>query len=177
MQQQKIALITFLLQPLAEPRGVVDDDGAQGGIGDGGREPLMFEDLGQDFRGGRYRHPRHHLHEDFLHPPLVGAIHEGVHEADGDGRHIAALENTRDLAGLVLVERRDDPALRIDALGHHQPVAPRHIGRHHVLVSVPEVFLVGAADLDHVAEAAGADHGRARQAPRDQRIGGNGGAM
>ena len=40
-----------------------------------------------------------------------------------------------------------------------------------ILVGVPEVFLVGAPDLDDVAETLGGHHRRAREPARDQRVG------
>ena len=52
-----------------------------------------------------------------------------------------------------------------------------NIGPDHVLVGVPEVFLVGAPDLDDVAVALGADHRGGWQPARNQRVCGNGGAV
>jgi hypothetical protein len=77
---------------------------------------------------------------------------------------------TCDLARALHVERRDHLARGVDALRDREAVTSRHIGRRHVLVDVPDVIFVGAADLDHVAEALGTHHGGAGQAPRDQSI-------
>ena len=75
------------------------------------------------------------------------------------------------------VERLDHFAGGVDAFGYGQPVAPRHIRLDDILVGVPEVFLVGAPDLDDVAKALGRHHGGARQAARDQRVGRDRGAV
>ena len=75
------------------------------------------------------------------------------------------------------VERLDHLAGGVDAFGYGQPIAPRHVGFDDILVGVPEVFLVGAPDLDDVAEALGRHHGGARQAARDQGVGRDRGAV
>jgi hypothetical protein len=47
------------------------------------------------------------------------------------------------------------------------------VRRREVLVGVPEIVAVAAADLDHVAEALRRHHRRRRQLARDQRVGGD----
>ena len=41
-----------------------------------------------------------------FHAPLVGAVDVGVHEADGDGRDVAAFQDAGDLARAGFIERR-----------------------------------------------------------------------
>ena len=170
VQQQKVAFVAGFRQPSAEPRRVIDHDRAERGVDHRGGEAFVLEDLGQDLRGNRNRDAGQRLGENRLHPLLVGRVGIGVHEADRHGRDAAFLEDACDLACALLVERRDDLARGVDALRDREAVAARHIRRRHVLVDVPDVVLVGAADLDHVAEALRAHHGGAGQATGDQSI-------
>ena len=137
----------------------------------------MLEDFGQHLGGDRDRDIRHRLDQDVAHGALVLAVEIGVHEADRDGGDAASFQNARDLARRGDVERFEHDAGGIDAFGHRQPVAPRHVRLDDVLVGVPEVFLVGAPDLDDVAKALGGHHGGARQPARDQGIGRDRGAV
>ena len=68
-------------------------------------------------------------------------------------------------------------AVVADALGHLEPVAAPHVRRRDVGVGVPQVLLRAAPDLDHVAEALRRDHRDGREPARDQRVGGDRGAV
>jgi hypothetical protein len=133
----------------------------------------VLEDFRQHLRRDRDRDVRHLLLQDLFHSPLVGAIHVGIHEANGDRRDVAAFEDVGDLARASFIERSDDGALGIHALGDDETIPSRDIRLHHVLVGIPELFLVGAPDFDDVTKALGADHGGPRQSPSDKSIGGH----
>ena len=120
---------------------------------------------------------RQFLFQNLLHAPLIGAVGEGVHEAHRHRQHAALAQHAGHFARPGFVQRGDDIARRVHALVHRQAVTARDIGAGNVLVGVPQVFLVGAADLDHVAEAFRAHHRGARQAAGDQRVGGHRGAV
>ena len=104
-------------------------------------------------------------------------IHEGVHQAYGHRFHAALSEDPRYFACFVLIERLHYHAGMVDALAHYQSVAAADIGWCHVVIGIPQLFLVGAANLDHIAETACADHRGGRQAACDQSIGGDRGAV
>ncbi len=174
MEQQQFARIAAIGQLVRQARHVIDHHGRHDRVGHGGREPLVLENFGHDLRRDRDRNVRHDLFQDVAHALLVGAVHVGVHEAHGDRRHAAFLQDARHAVGVVLVQPDQDLALCADAFAHGQAVAARDVGLGHVLVGVPKVFLVGAPDLDHVAKALGADHRRARQVAGDQRVGRHG---
>ena len=137
----------------------------------------MLEDFRQHFGTRSDGDTGQFLLQDRLHAAFIGAVHERVHEAHGHRRDIAPAQDARRLPRPGLVQRRHDAPGGIHALTHRQPVAARDVGARHVLVRVPEIFLVGTTDFDHVAESLGADHGGARQPARDQRIGRDRGAV
>jgi len=171
VQQQEIAGVALARKPIAEPARVVDDDRAHDGIGDRRGEALVLEDLGKHLRGDRDRDVRHLFEQDVAHGALVLAVEIGVHEADRDRGDAPARQDARDVARCRHVERLDHGAAGVDAFGYGQPIPPRHIRFDDILVGVPEVFLVGAPDLDDIAKALGRHHGGAGQAARDQRVG------
>ncbi len=137
----------------------------------------MLKNLRQHIGAGGDRDAWQFLLQDGFHPPFVGAVHEGVHKADRDRRDAALAQDAGDIPGARFVERDHNAPLGVHPLGYRKPVATRDVWPGDVLVGVPEIFLVGAADFDHVAKSLGADHRRTRQAAGDQRVGRDGGAV
>ena len=100
-----------------------------------------------------------------------------VHEADGHGEDAAPAQPLGHAARLVLVELADDAAGVVEPLRDLEPVAAPDVRRRDVAVGVPQLLLPAAADLDHVAEAAGRDQRGRGEVARDQRVGGHGRAV
>jgi hypothetical protein len=76
-----------------------------------------------------------------------------------------------DAINLAFVERRDDRALRIDALGDLEAPAARHQNGRRVLKQVVEVGPRRAAQLEQIAKAPRRDESRLRALLFEQRVG------
>ena len=177
VQQQDVAVVAALLEPRLEPLHVAADERREHGVRDRRREALVLEDLGQDVARGGDADARQLLLEDLAHALLVLRVGVRVDEADGDGLDAALAQDRGDAARALLVDGLEHLAVVPHPLAHLEAVAAADVRRRDVLVGVPEVFLRAAADLDHVAEALGRDHGRAREVARDQRVRGHGRAV
>ena len=71
----------------------------------------------------------------------------------------------------LLVERRDDPAARVDALRHDKAQAARHQGRRQVDIDVVLLEAVLVPDLDRVAEPLGRNQRGPGALALDDRVG------
>ena len=145
VQHEQVAGVAALLQRVVHALDVAADDRAQDRVHHGGGEALVLEDLGQGLGRGGDLHARQLLLQNLLHPRLVLRVDEGVHEADGDGLDAALAQDSGFLARVRFVQRGRHPAAVVDALAHREPVAAADVGLGHVVVGVPEVFLVGSA--------------------------------
>ena len=101
---------------------------------------------------------------------LVLGIGVGVHEGNRDGFDALRLQVPRETAQLAGIQRGDHRAVGADALGHL--VAPFARDQRFValIVQIEWVGAVAARDLQHVAEAAGGDEGRAVAAALDDGV-------
>ena len=134
---------------------VVGHERRQDGVGDGGREALVLEQLGQDAgRGGDASRRA---------APRAGSRPCAARGRRWRRRSRSTPRRSRPRAGprmratscaSVLVELGDHLAALVDALGHLEPVAAPDVRRGVVLVGVPQVVARAAADLHHVAEPA-----------------------
>ena len=84
---------------------------------------------------------------------FVGAVGDRPQQADRHRLELALLQRAHHLARLVLVERRDDVALRVDALGDLESVAARDVGRRIVVAVVVRVVLAALLEHQNVGEA------------------------
>ena len=177
MEQQHVATVSLLAEPVLQPVHVPGDERGENGVGDGRREALVLEDLGQHLGGRRDGHARKLLLEDLAHAALVRRVRVRVDEADGHRLDSAAPQNGSDLARHALVERGHHLAGVIDPLGHLEAVTAADVRRRDIGVGVPQVCLRAAADLDHVAKVLRRHHRRRREVARDQRVRGHGGPV
>jgi hypothetical protein len=115
--------------------------------------------------------------EDVAHALLVRGVGVRVDEAHRHGLDAVALQQPRDLASAVFVDRLQDVAGVVDPLRDLEAVAATDRRRGDVLVGVPEIFLRAAPDLDHVPEALRRHHCGRGIGARDQRVRGHGRAM
>ena len=108
---------------------------------------------------------------------LVVRVHEREERADRDRVHPGVGDRAQDALGGGLVERLDDLAVGGDALGDLETQLLGHEGRRAGGVEGVEVGPRLAADHERVAEALGGDQRGARAAAREQRVGGDRGAV
>ena len=120
---------------------------------------------------------RHNLSQDFAYPNLIAGVDVRVDEAHSYRLHAALFQYTCHAPHFFFVKRLNYLTCRIDTFLDRQPVAAGDVRFGDVLVSVPQVFLVRAAYFHNVAKTFGADHRRARQFARDQRIRGDRGPV
>ena len=91
---------------------------------DGGRAgALELLDLGQHFRREIDRHVRQRRAQPRAEPPLVLRIEEAEQQRDRNGIDPRLLQRRDQRVDLVFSERRDDGAVRADALGDLEPAA------------------------------------------------------
>ncbi len=172
-----VPCVSLAGQPSGEVRQVLHDHGRQGRVDDRGGGPLVLEHLREDFVGAADEGVGVLLRHDLPHAGLVGPVHVGVDEGDGDGLDVPLAEDAYGLPSLRLVQGRDDIPRVVDALPHLQPVPPLDVGGRYVLVGVPDILLRGAANLQDVPKAWSRDEAGAGQLPGDQGVGANGGAV
>ncbi len=113
-----------------------------------------------DLAGGDHVEVGVELLHDLLGPHLVRAVLERPEEDDGDRLHPTLLDQPpRRGANLVLVERRDDVAVLVDALGDlERPLPVDDRRRRRLLVVVEDVEPGAAGDPEGVTEAARDEH-------------------
>ena len=106
------------IEALAHHAQAAGDDGLEIGVGERGRGPLILLPLGQDLVGDRERQARQLLGQDRLDRLLVGGVEVGEQQADGDRLDLGlGADRGGDGADLGRVERGDDLAIGVDALG------------------------------------------------------------
>jgi hypothetical protein len=174
---EESAAVARLFQPRREAVEIAPHHRRDVGVHGGGAEALEFLDLRQDVgregdveagqrgaeRGGGF--------------PLVPGVAPGVEKADRDGLHRLLAQGGDRAVQRARVEREQRGAVRAQPLAHRQAQAARHqrLGRRH-----PHVVALGLqpfAHLDHVAVALRGEHGDARAAALQQRVGGDRGAV
>jgi len=137
---------------------------------------LVLAELGVDL--ARDRDVRKVYGERLAQRLLVRRIRVGVQQTDRDALHAVSPEALDDLGQLTEIQRRQHGAVGSDALADLGPKPARHqrlgLGRQ---IDAIEVRPVHAADLEHVAEAAGGDEADGAHAALDDRIGDERGAV
>ena len=162
-------------QPLAQPAEVAGDDGADIGVHRGGGEALELLDFRQHLAGGGDEHAGHGGAHRGCGLRLVPAVAPGMQEAD---RNRLGAVGGGDGGGQGCgVERDLHLAVGAQPLAHAVAAVARHqrFGRRHA--QVVALRLQPLAHLHHVAVALRGEHGNARAAALQQRVGGDGGAV
>ena len=165
------------IQALAHHAQAAGDDGLEVGVGERGRGPLILLPLGQDLVGDRERQARQLLGQDRLDRLLMGGVEVGEQQADGDGLDLRlGTDRSGDRTDLGRVERGDDLAIGVDALGQLEAVAALdqrlRLDPAHVVVGLA----VAALDERDVLEAPGGDVGDDRTLALEHGVGRDRGA-
>jgi hypothetical protein len=100
---------------------------------------------------------------------LVGGEAVTVHEDNGDAAQAAAMGGSQLVSQMLLVERKDDLALRGDAFARLDDGAVQQLGQDDVAVEQPRPVLVG--DAQRVAKAARRHQQRRFALAFQQRVG------
>ena len=124
MEEQHIAGITTLSQPLLQTQGISPDHRVQHGVDDRGGKPVVLKDFGQDLSRRRDGHPRQFFFENGLQRPLVRYVCERVHKADGHRLVFTLAQFRRKRARLGNINRLLNPARGIGALRNRQAIPP-----------------------------------------------------
>jgi hypothetical protein len=109
--------------------------------------------------------------------PLVGRVGPGVQEGHGDRVHPCGPQLPSGLQDGGLVERHVHRAVGPHPLPHREPPATRHQGRRRGPAQVEGVLAGAPPDLEHVAEALGAEQPDDRAAALQQRVQAHRGAV
>ena len=149
------------------------DIGADGG----GRGALELADLGQDVGGQEHLHVGQGGAQQLAHALLVRGVEEREQEADGDRLRARGPDLFDQRGDFAFVERGDHVALRIHPLGDLEAAFARDDDRGGVLLEVVEVDAHRAAQLQHVAVAAGPDEGAVGALLLEQGVGDDGGRV
>ncbi len=104
------------------------------------------------------------------HAPLVRRAHEREEQHDGEGFDALLSHAPAGTAHRLLVERDDDPAFVVEALGHAVAPAAGTDRRRRGERGVPDVLLEAAPDLDLVAVALARDEPRHGAGHLDHRV-------
>ncbi len=164
------------LRGLAQAAEIAARGRAERGIDGRGRRALELAHLGGHLVRGDDERVRQRLAQDLGHARLVRRVAEREQQAHGHGLHPGAREPLRRSRHALVVERPDDvvrPHPLVDL--HAQPA--RHHGRRGRLVQPVQARTGLAAEEEQVAEALGGDQRRACQAPLEQGVGRDRGAV
>ena len=143
----------------------------------GGRaRALELADFRQHFHARADVRVRPQLARDLGRAPLVGRVGVGMHEVNDQRLAARVAKGDDGRAELVFVERDDDPALRVHALGHVEPQLARD-QRLEAPRESPPARPGAPAELEGVAESAGRDEPALRALALQDRVGGDGGAV
>ena len=107
----------------------------------------------------------------------MGRIEKAEQQRDRDGLHILGADIGDQRVDLAGRQGRDDGAIGTDPPGDLETAAAGNEGGGRILEEVVEVGARGAAQLQHVAKAAGAHEGGAGALVLEQRVGDDGGRM
>src|SRR5699024_9390125 len=150
------------------------NDGRQHRIGYRRGKTIILKDLRESLVRGGDRHLRtQFLGKNPGHLQLVLAVGVGIDETDGDRRDLALAQDTCYLACFTLVERLDDLAAIVDALGHGKAITTADIGWGGLFVGVPRVLASATSDLQHIPKTLRSNHRRSRKTASDQSIRGD----
>ena len=115
--------------------------------------------------------------QDLAGAAFMRRVGEAVQETDRDRLDPLGHEALGERGHARFVERRQHPALRVDALAHREAQPARHQGRRQVDVDVVLLEAVLVPDLDRVAKALGGDERGFGALALDQRVGRQGRAV
>ena len=172
-------------QLAVEAREIARHHRADIGVQHGCGRALVLAPFRRDVDRARDKDARCDRSHHLAHPLLVAGVAERPEEADRDGVAAGGDELADRALRLDLVERHDDLAEAVDALGNAMNEALRHdrIG----LLALREVDDLGdvargdaaraAHDVDRVLVALGRDQADLRALALDQRVGADGRAM
>ncbi len=141
------------------------------GVGDRGREALVFADFRRDLRRGADRDSRTRCLHERLGGKLMSGIAIAVEEGDGERAGARGDEFLGGGAHARFVERHDDVAFRTDAFLHRLAKRTRDERRRPFELEIESVVAKLVADLEHVAIAVRGDQPDGRAASLDQGIG------
>ena len=141
-----------------------------------GARALELADLREDLRAGADKCVRPQLARNPGRAPLVRRVRVGMDEMDDERLAARVAQGGHRASKLFFVERDDDPALRVDALGHVEAQLARD-QRLEAAGEAPVVRPGAPAELQGVAEPSGRDEPALRALALQDRIGGDGGAV
>ena len=149
-------------QKVLEPPQIGLHPRSHEGVERGGRGALVFAVFAHDLvrQGDEERGRR--LAQDLADAPLMRRIGIGMQEADRDGFDLQRFERGDEAAQLALVERDQDVALRVHALGELEGEIARDQRFRPVEEKVESLNSVAAADRICIPEAARGDERGAR---------------
>jgi hypothetical protein len=153
-RDQDGAVITPIgLEPVGETLQIVLEDRRDIGIEHRRAGALEFQHLRQHFVRQCDVDVGQFLAQDFARAQLMHWVHERVDIDDGNRLDAALADHPRGAPHVLFFKRRDDLAIRADALAHHQNVAPRHDQFGRIPVELEGGNALGAAAAQHVAKA------------------------
>ena len=153
------------------------DLGRQRSVDDGGGRALVLAHERRD--SGRRRDPRAVplLAHGFGGCTLVGVVHERIHERNGDGLDVVAVELLQHRTEALHIERGVFAAVGVDAPAQGCPQVARHEHRGIRSAVVPLVLAQASADLQRVAEPLGGDQPDGGACAFEHGVGGHRGAV
>jgi hypothetical protein len=158
------------LQPFEIAGQQRPDIGTHGGCA----RALEFADLGEDLRGQIDTDPRKLLPQALTDAALVSIVEKREQKRYRDGLQAGLADRGDHGVDIALFERGHDLPLRVDPLSDLEAPAARHQYRRRLLKQIVEVGARRAAQLQHVAKAAGRNEPRPRPFLLEQRIGDDG---
>ena len=164
-------------QPLLHVRQIARHQRLHVGIGARRGEALELADLRADVARQRDRQFRQRRGKHVAGQQFVARVGVAVQIADGDAFDALLRQGRHQRFDGSRRQRHERLSRRVHALGHRQPPASRHQRLRAVDVHVVLLEAVLERHLEHVAVPFGRHQGRARAAPFDDRVRGQGGAV
>ena len=176
LHQQELVPEAGVLESLLGGSDVARHQRLHPAVQGGGARALELADLREHLRTGADECVGPKLARDFRRPPLVGRIRIGMDEVNDERLAARVAQGGHRVPELVLVERENDPALRVDTLGHVEAQLARN-QRLEAAAQPPAARPGASTELKGVAEPAGCDQPALRALAFQDRVGGDGGAV
>ena len=174
---QKRAIDAERREPLLHVRQIARHQRLHVGVGARRGEALELADLRADVARQRDRQFRQRRGKHVAGQQFVARVGVAVQIADGHALDALLRQRRHQRLDRARRQRHKRFSRRVHALGHGQPPASRHQRLRAVDVHVVLLEAVLERHLEHVAVSFGRHQRRARAAPFDDRVGGQGGAV
>src|SRR5215831_623691 len=164
-------------QPMGKTANIGGHNRSEIRVDDGGRQSLIFAELGGDLVRGANKGFGKFLYNDVARSGFVYRIEKAVQKADSDGLDVGVPQRTGCVAHRSFVDGRFDAPIMAQSFGHLEAQPPRYEHRWFVCLQIVKFGSFLPTYLQKISEAVTRDQTDQRASMLDESISGHRGSM